>query len=72
MPVSSPKKVTIPSSRETTIETNMKKIIICGVATAMVVAISYAATKCVHCNGTGWNGQHNCAICKGTGRLPGR
>lgn len=25
-------------------------------------------TKCISCNGTGFNGQFNCGMCKGTGR----
>lgn len=26
-------------------------------------------SKCISCNGTGFNGQFNCNLCKGTGRV---
>ena len=26
-----------------------------------------AGMRCYHCNGTGWSGNFNCPVCKGTG-----
>ncbi len=60
----------------------MKKIIlITAAAIVSITSIGYAAgshlhigkskcdygTRCLSCNGTGWNGNNKCITCRGTG-----
>lgn len=61
----------------------MKKLLLIAAAIVSVTSLGYAANalqkvadhskcehgqKCTTCNGTGFQGQNNCTMCKGSGR----
>lgn len=69
------------SPEETERITRMKKMMMVLVAACVTIsgfAIGASTSerpfdcygyRCVHCNGTGFNGNFNCWACKGTGRI---